>query len=119
MANKASGNAVFGFFGFRLIGSEQPVPDHQYAAKVFVDIDGVSPMVYAMRGGAVNNALQSAPFPNGFRVHKKLIQQIEPITKGNIDRGKTSEGQWQKEERTDRCSEPVETIGSGQVYIGA
>ena len=75
-------------------------------------------MVYAMRRGTVNNALQSAPFPDGFRMHKELIQQVEPIAKGNLGRGKTCEGQRKKEERADQCAQPVETIGGGQVYIG-
>lgn len=75
-------------------------------------------MVYAMRRGTVDYALQSPPFPDGLRMHKELVQQVEPIAKGNKGRRKPGEGQWKKEEWADHRAQSVETIRRGQVDIG-
>ncbi len=71
MTDKTGRDTVPYFLCLRLVGAEQLVPQHEHAAEVLIDVNGVAAMMHAVGGRRVDNAFQLAELARRLRYASK------------------------------------------------
>ena len=68
VADEAGGHTIYRFYRFRLIGSEQSVPEHEHSSEVFINILFVRSMMDPMGGRCCQETFDDAQFADGLCV---------------------------------------------------